>query len=95
MNSRFGWPTVRIVNAPGSVCDEPPGGVTTRSYVPEPPAKLNVALIRELRADDERERIRLEDLAVRVAALLSFDVGQGELIYFIGCVAYADRKSVV
>lgn len=24
-----------------------------------------------------------------VAALLSFDVGQGELIYFIGCVAYA------
>lgn len=33
---------------------------------------LHDALIRELRADDERERIRLEDLAVRVAALLSF-----------------------
>lgn len=33
---------------------------------------LHDALIRETRDDDERERLRLEDLAVRVAALLSF-----------------------
>jgi hypothetical protein len=33
---------------------------------------LRASLIRETRAEDERDRIRLEDLAVRVAALLSF-----------------------
>ncbi|PRQ05218.1 hypothetical protein [Enhygromyxa salina] len=33
---------------------------------------LRTTVTRELRADDERERKRLEDLAVRVAALLSF-----------------------
>ncbi len=33
---------------------------------------LRDSLIRETRADDERDRLRLEDLAVRVAALLSF-----------------------
>jgi hypothetical protein len=33
---------------------------------------LRAAVTRELREDDERERERLEDLAVRVAALLSF-----------------------
>ncbi|KIG14418.1 hypothetical protein DB30_06761 [Enhygromyxa salina] len=33
---------------------------------------LRTTVTRELRADDERERRRLEDLAVRVAALLSF-----------------------
>lgn len=33
---------------------------------------LRAAVTRELRADDPRERERLEDLAVRVAALLSF-----------------------
>lgn len=33
---------------------------------------LRAAVTRELRADDQRERGRLEDLAVRVAALLSF-----------------------
>jgi hypothetical protein len=33
---------------------------------------LRTTVTRELRQDDERERKRLEDLAVRVAALLSF-----------------------
>ncbi|NVB42974.1 hypothetical protein G6O69_34450 [Pseudenhygromyxa sp. WMMC2535] len=33
---------------------------------------LRAALTRPTRSDDERERLRLEDLAVRVAALLSF-----------------------
>jgi hypothetical protein len=33
---------------------------------------LRAAITRELREDDERERERLEDLAVRIAALLSF-----------------------
>jgi hypothetical protein len=33
---------------------------------------LRDSLIRETRSEDERDRIRLEDLAVRVAALLSF-----------------------
>jgi hypothetical protein len=62
-------------------CSDPRGAIVAMfrvhpSYLSQWPIVvrrgLHDALIRELRADDERERIRLEDLAVRVAALLSF-----------------------
>lgn len=62
-------------------CNDPRGAIEAvfrvhPSYLSQWPLVvrrgLHDALIRELRADDERERIRLEDLAVRVAALLSF-----------------------